>query len=146
MGRYRIFYMERKPREPGSIRIDQDGQLIIPSTLGVLKETDWEETVEARNPSAALDEFFREHAGPMDRVLLIEEDGKGYPITSLDYDPDRTYVWVEDDNLMEYQGMAEAAEGTVTCPLCDGEGEVDEEIAEEFTSVWSKGEYVEEDV
>ncbi len=46
---------------------------------------------------------------------------------------------------MEYQGMTEASEGTVTCPLCDGEGEVDEEIAGEFASVWSQSEYTEED-
>lgn len=145
MARYRVFYMERKPKEAGSVYIDPDGQLVLPNNIGVLKETDWEETVEASNPEGALDEFFREHAGGVDKVLVVEEDGRGHPVTGINYDPDRTYIWIEDGNLMEYQGMAAASEGTVTCPLCDGEGEVDEDIAQEFSSVWSQGEYTEEE-
>jgi predicted nucleotidyltransferase len=145
MGRYRVFYLERKPNKPGSVYIDPEAGLVLPRDGSVFKETDWEETVEGHNPGDALDMFFREHAGASDRVLIIEEDGKGYPVPGISYDPDRTYVWIEDDNLMEYQGMAEAAEGSVTCPLCDGEGEVDEEIAEEFATIWSSDEYVEEE-
>ena len=40
---------------------------------------------------------------------------------------------------------AEATEGAVSCPLCDGSGEVDEEIAQEFADIWHNNEYVEEE-
>jgi hypothetical protein len=33
---------------------------------------------------------------------------------------------------MEYQGVDEATPGLVTCPLCGGEGEVEESVADEF--------------
>jgi hypothetical protein len=141
MARYRIFYVERQPKNAGTLNDVRDA---LAGGHRFFKETDWEEPIEANNAAAALDSFFREHAGHPESVMIIEEDGRSYPVPTLDYDPDRTYVWIEGGSLMEYQGMAEATEGTVTCPLCDGAGEVDEEIAREFADVWSDTELVEE--
>ncbi|MBW1758428.1 MAG: hypothetical protein JRJ80_19980 [Deltaproteobacteria bacterium] len=142
MARFRVFYIERQPKDGGG-RIDLRAAGARPGSY--FKETDWEEQVEAPNAKAALDSFFREHAGHAEGVMIIEEDGRGHPVEGIDYDPDRTYVWVEDGKLMEYQGMAEATAGAISCPLCDGSGEVDEEIAQEFSSIWHSNEYVEEE-
>ena len=141
MARFRIVDPDRQPKDAGQ-QVDLRAPAPRPGTY--FKETDWEEQVEAKNSASALDSFFREHAGHAENVLLIEEDGLGHPVSGLNYDPDRTYVWVEEGNLMEYQGMTEATEGAVTCPLCDGAGEVDEEIAQEFSDVWHDTEIVEE--
>lgn len=140
MPRYRVFYVERQPKNAGTLRDVRDA---LAGGHRYFKETDWEEPVEANNAPGALDVFFADHAGHGE-VMIIEEDGRGYPVEGLSYDPDRTYVWIEEGSLMEYQGMAEATPGAVTCPLCDGEGEVDEEIAQEFADVWADTEYVEE--
>ncbi len=140
MARFRVFYVERQPKEGGG-QIDLRAAASRPGSY--FKETDWEEQVDAANATAALDSFFREHAGNAEGVMIIQEDGLGHPVEGIDYDPDRTYVWVEEGKLMEYQGMAEATEGAVSCPLCDGSGEVDEEIAQEFTDIWHNNEYVE---
>jgi hypothetical protein len=140
MARFRVFYIERQPRDGGG-QIDLRATAARPGDY--LKETDWEEQVEAASATDALDSFFRDHASQSDGVLIIEEDGRGHPIEGLDYDPDRTYIWVEEGKMMEYQGMAEATAGKVSCPLCDGSGELDEEIAEEFTDIWHKNEYSE---
>ncbi|MEX0683652.1 MAG: hypothetical protein WD904_13065 [Dehalococcoidia bacterium] len=143
MPTFRVFYLERKPKDSDNVRLDP--RAAIGSRGEVFSETEWEETVEAPGASQALDAFFRDHAGAMDEVLIVEEDGKGHPIPGLDYDPDRTYVWVEEGSLMEYQGMTEGTAGAVTCPLCDGTGEVDEEIAAEFSEVWEEAEFEEYD-
>jgi hypothetical protein len=140
MARFRVFYIERQPKDGGQIDLRATG-----SRPGeYLKETDWEEQVDAANATAALDSFFRDHANQADGVMIVEEDGRGHPVEGLDYDPDRTYIWIEEGKMMEYQGMAEATAGKVSCPLCDGSGEVDEEIAQEFTDIWHSNEYVEE--
>ncbi len=141
MARFRVFYIERQPKDSGG-QIDLRAAAARPGHS--FKETDWAEQVEAANATAALDSFFRDHAGRAEGVMIIEEEGRGHPVEGLDYDPDRTYVWVEDGKLLEYQGMAEATAGAVSCPLCDGSGEVDEEIAQEFTDIWHSNEYVEE--
>ena len=140
MARFRVFYIERQPKDGG--QIDLRATAARPGNY--LKETDWEEQVEAANATAALDSFFRDHASQVDGVMIIEEDGRGHPVEGLDYDPDRTYIWIEDGKMMEYQGMAEAKAGTVSCPLCDGSGEVDDEIAQELTDIWHTNEYTEE--
>jgi hypothetical protein len=136
MPNYRIYYMEREA--PGlegrnlvqAIYGSAAGGGIIPDQMN---ETEWEETYEGRDATEALQAFFRDHAGEDGKVMIIEEDGRPYEADdSLDID--RTYVWVENDRLMEYQGIDEATEGMVACPLCDGTGEVDEAVAEEFAA------------
>jgi hypothetical protein len=37
---------------------------------------------------------------------------------------------------MEYQGIGEATPGLVTCPLCDGRGEVEEQLADDYLAEW----------
>jgi hypothetical protein len=54
------------------------------------------------------------------------------------WDPDRSYVWMEEGKFMEFEGLDERAPGMVDCPLCDGEGEVAEAIAEDYRA--SQGE------
>ncbi len=142
MSRFRVFAWERQARGGGGrialrVAAERPGHYF--------KRSDGEEQVEAANAAAALDSFFREHAGHAEGVMIIEEDGRGHPVEGIDYDPDRTYVWIEDGKMMEYQGMAEATAGAVSCPLCDGSGEVDEEIAQEFADIWHSNEYVEEE-
>jgi hypothetical protein len=80
------------------------------------------------DPVGALDIFFREHAGGARDLAWVDDDGEAHPVTGLDYDPEQTYIWVEDEKLMEYQGFDEATPGMVTCTLCNGHGEVDEEL------------------
>ncbi len=140
MARFRVFYIERQPKDGGQIDLRATGA----RPGDYLKETDWEEQVDAANAVAALDSFFRDHASQADGVMIVEEDGRGHPVEGLDYDPDRTYIWIEEGKMMEYQGMAEATAGKISCPLCDGSGEVDDEIAKEFTDIWHSNEYVEE--
>ena len=94
-------------------------------------ESEWEESYDAHNAAAALSGFFADHAPDRTNIALIEEDGSTRPVGD-DFDPDHTYIWVEDGSLMEYQGLQEATPGTVACPLCDGTGEVDEAVAEEY--------------
>jgi hypothetical protein len=48
--------------------------------------------------------------------------------------------------MLEYQGIDEATPGMVTCPLCNGHGEVDQDTAAEFDEVWSGDEEEEETV
>jgi hypothetical protein len=64
----------------------------------------------------------------------VDETGQSHELQGLDYDPEKTYIWIEDDKLMEFQGVGEATPGMATCPLCGGEGEVVAEVAEEFTA------------
>lgn len=139
MARFRVFYIERQPKDGG--QIDLRATAARPGNY--LKETDWEEQIDAANATAALDSFFRDHANQADGVMIVEEDGRGHPVEGLNYDPDRTYIWIEEGKMMEYQGMAESTAGTVSCPLCDGSGEVDEEIAQEFSDIWHSNEFVE---
>ncbi len=93
---------------------------------------EWEEEVEAQSPPEALDAFFREHVRDRSDLMWVDESGQSRELEGLDYDPEVTYIWIEDDKLMEYLGMDESTPGMVTCPLCGGEGEVPEEIAQEF--------------
>ncbi len=127
MATFRIFYSERGSKV-GSVTAHVYGR-----TEEHADKTEWEETVEARSESGALEEFFKEHGLRAEDLRIIEETGEARPLEGLEpFDPDRTYIWVEDGKLMEYQGLEEATPGMVTCPLCEGAGEVDEELAEEF--------------
>ncbi len=143
MPTYRIFYSERGSKV-GSVTAHVYGR-----TEEHADKTEWEETVEAKNAAGALDEFFKEHAPHAEGVHIVEETGEPRPLEGLEpFDPDRTYIWVEDSpehgpRMMQYEGLEEATPGMVTCPLCEGAGEVDEELAEEFLEEW--GEEAEED-
>ena len=79
MARFRVFYIERQPKDGG--QIDLRATAARPGNY--LKETDWEEQVEAANATAALDSFFRDHASQVDGVMIIEEDGRGHPVVRL---------------------------------------------------------------
>lgn len=133
MPTFRVYYAERLPRGAqdwmrtyGLHRAGAKLDELTPS------ETRWEEQVEAPNASDALAAFFREHVADRSQVMWVDDAGASRAVESLDYDPEKTYIWIEDDRLMEYEGMDEATPGMVACPLCGGEGEVDEAIAEEF--------------
>jgi hypothetical protein len=134
MPTYRVYYAERMPhgardwmRTYGLRRADSEAEEMRH------REIEWEEEVEAGNPAQALDAFFREHVPDRTQVMWLDDTGQSHELQGLeDYDPEKTYIWIEDDKLMEYQGVDEATPGMVTCPLCGGEGEVVAEVAEEF--------------
>jgi hypothetical protein len=133
MATFRVYFAERMPRgaqdwmrTSGLHRAGSQLDELTPS------ETRWEEEVESRDAAAALSAFFREHVAGSDQVMWVDESGESRPVEGLDYDPEKTYIWIENDKLMEYEGMDEATPGMVACPLCGGEGEVDEALAEEF--------------
>ncbi|MFQ5791815.1 MAG: hypothetical protein ACE5JI_15185 [Acidobacteriota bacterium] len=142
MPTFRIYYAERMPhgardwmRTYGLRRHGSEPDETRHS------EIEWEEELEARNPPEALQAFFREHATDRTRVMWVDEMGQSNELHGLeDYDPDKTYIWIEDDKLMEYQGIAEATPGMATCPLCGGEGEVVAEVAEQFLAEEDKEE------
>lgn len=134
MPRYRIFYAEHGPADASSLTTAPEESAFDPSENGdgAEDESEWEESYEANNAEGALAGFFTDHAPDQSNIALLEEDGNAHPLSGDGFDPDRTYIWVEDGSLMEYQGIQEATPGTVSCPLCDGSGEVDEAIAEEY--------------
>ena len=134
MPTFRVYYVERMPR----------GARDWMRTYGMSRagaepeetrheEVEWEEEVEARSAAEALDTFFREHVPDRAQVMRVDEAGQSHKLLGLeDYDPEIRYIWIEDDKLMEYQGMDEAAPGMASCPLCGGAGEVADEVADEF--------------
>ncbi len=134
MPTYRVYYAERMPRGArdwmrtyGLSRHGSEPEEVRH------REIEWEEEVEARDPADALDSFFREHTPDRAQVMRVDEAGQSHKLVGLEnYDPEIRYIWIEDDKLMEYQGMDEATAGMVTCPLCGGEGEVADEVAEQF--------------
>ncbi len=134
MPHFRVYYAERMPRGArdwmralGARRLASDPEEIRH------REVEWEEQLEARNAAEALDAFFREHVSDQTQVMWVDETGESHELQGVeDYDPEKTYIWIEDDKLMEYQGMDETTPGMATCPLCGGEGEVVAEVAEEF--------------
>ena len=140
MPTYRIYYAEREAAERGGYRSPGHvfGEDIpLPAGGGHVRETEWEEEVDANSEVEALDAFFREHAPDRSRIGVLGDDGNSRAMENWDFDPDATYIWTEQDRMMEYQGIDEATPGMITCPLCNGHGEVDEETAAEFEEVWS---------
>ncbi len=149
MPTYRVYYAEREPSRQDTIesRIGRS----YPQRSEPYKETEWEEEVEAPDLPGALDAFFKDHVRDDSRLMWVDEDGESHPVEGLEgagpgrteWDPAKTYIWVEDSpehgrRMMEYQGIDEATPGMVTCPLCDGRGEVDEEVADEFLETWGE--------
>jgi len=130
---YRVYYAERMPRgardwmQTAGLRRQDVG----PEEMHH-EEVGWEEEVEAADAGRALDAFFREHVADNTELMWVDAAGESHPIEGLAYDPEKTYIWIEDGKMMEYQGMDETTPGMVTCPLCGGEGEVEESIADEY--------------
>jgi len=142
---YRIYYAER---QVGDQHSDEPLNSVPPYRVtkrtDYVSETEWEEEVEGRDGGAALEAFFREHVSDRSQVMWVDEQGKSQPIAGIaDYDPEKTYIWIENDKLMEYQGLDEATPGMVSCPLCEGAGEVTVEVADEYLSGYGE-EIVEE--
>jgi hypothetical protein len=131
---YRVYYAERMPRGAGDWkktyglhRWGSEDQRLLEH-----EEVEWEEDVEATDVGRALDSFFKQHVRDNTQLMWVDEAGDGHEVEGVRYEPEKTYIWIEDDKLMEYQGMDETTPGMVTCPLCGGEGEVEESIADEF--------------
>ncbi len=146
MPTFRVIYTERMPsgardwlRMYGGRRAGEEPEEVRH------QEVEWEEEVEAQSAPEALDVFFREHVSGQDRVRWVDEAGQSHEIQGIeDYDPEKSYIWIEDDKLIEYQGMDEATPGMATCPLCSGQGEVVTEVADEFLARAEAGEDEEE--
>jgi hypothetical protein len=135
MPRFRIYYVARRPH---GIQIDSEYTRTLEEPRGLLqhREMNWEEDIEARNPREALRAFFEEHLERLSDLAYIDEDGRTQrPSGSEAFDPDRTYVWTEDDKLMEFQGIESLEGGLVPCPLCGGSGEVTPDVAQEFEEI-----------
>ena len=132
MPSYRFYYAERSisPEDRNRIfgKYPKDGNYDVE----VLEENHWEENVEARDPYEALDSFFREHLDSRAMLMWIDDRQRAHAAGEREADLEKTYIWIEDDMLMELQETEEATPGMVSCPLCDGDGEVDEALAEEF--------------
>jgi len=135
MPTYRIYYFERqltgvRPRDYlehlGLDRIAQEGD----TPKGV--ETEWEEDIDADDERDALRTFFRDHLENESDLGFLDERGERQrPWRIDDLDPNRTYIWIEGDKLMQYQGIESLAD-LVACPLCGGSGKVTPDVAEEF--------------
>ena len=141
MTAYRVYYAERMPRGAedwmktyGLHRWGSEDQHLLEQ-----EEVEWEEDVEAADAGRALDSFFQQHVGDNTQLMWVDEAGDGHEVEGVRYEPEKTYIWIEDDKLMEYQGMDKTTPGMVTCPLCGGEGEVEEEIADEFLTDREEG-------
>ena len=141
MPTYRIYYAERESTE-------DDRALFQAGRLGGLglhrqepySETEWEEEVEGRDAAAALDTFFGAHTTDRSQVMQVDENGDSQALTGVaDYETDKTYIWIENNKLMEYQGIDEATAGMVSCPLCEGAGEVTVDVADEYLAEFGEG-------
>ena len=135
MPTYRVYYAEREAGRNSVAEYPYHEHMR--ATYGprrdAFSETEWEEEIEGRDAVAALEAFFREHVRERSDVMWLDERGESRPIEGVsDYDPGKTYIWVENDKLMEYQGIDEATPGMVSCPFCGGSGEVTLEVADEY--------------
>jgi hypothetical protein len=133
---YRIYYSERDPStHADSSRYTSPAER-LPGFGGMrdaIDETEWEEEVEGRDKAGALVAFFANHVGSRSDVMWVDASGDSHPIEGTrDYEPEKTYIWIENGKLMEFQGLDEATPGMVACPLCDGAGEVTVEVADEY--------------
>ncbi len=137
MPTYRVYYIEREPKNArSSDEVPADPRFRALTGREYYSEPEWEEEIEAPDAARALDEFFREHIRDNSELMWVDASGETRSVEGIHYDPARTYIWVEEGKLMEFQGLDEATPGKVTCPLCGGEGEVDEDLAAKFDEVW----------
>jgi len=140
MPRFRIYYVARRPH---GMRLDSEYTRSLEEPRGLLRhgEMNWEEDVEAKNVRDALQVFFEDHLERLSDLAYIDEQGRTQrPYRTESFDPDRTYVWTEDDRLMEFQGIENLEGGLVPCPLCGGSGEVTPGIAKQFEEIEEEGE------
>ena len=165
MRTYRVYYAEREfgpEGGPSPIAITRSS---LYRAQRYTSETEWVGEIEAPDVQGALDQFFKEHVRDNGELAWVDEAGVAHPVTGLEYDPEKTYIWVEPgpapepnlssgsfpliggpvpfalpsgDRYMEFQGIDEAAPGTVTCPLCDGHTEIAKEQAAEFQTAWDE--------
>jgi hypothetical protein len=132
---YRIYYAERDPGTAiDSARYTSPAEHLrgLGRTGSAIDETEWEEEVEGADAGGALDAFFREHIRDNSELMWLDKRGDSHPVEGLSYEPAKTYIWIEDGKLMEYQGLDEGTPGMVSCPLCEGVGEVTVEMADEY--------------
>lgn len=81
----------------------------------------------ARNELSALRKFFNERRSELREAELL--DGAQLPdIRSLDLNSE--YRWWEGDWLQVYRGIEKV--DAVSCPLCEGKGEVGGAVATDF--------------
>jgi hypothetical protein len=133
MPSYRIFYVGRIPPGDGESYRYVWTQHVRHQAFPRPPAIEFEDVVEARRPSEALEAFFQNHVPHREDVQQVADDGYAYEIEGVgDYDPDATYVWIEDELLMEYEGLDEMTPGLVTCPLCNGTGEIDQDLVEYY--------------
>src|ERR1700730_14600274 len=141
MPRYRVNYVGRSEVQPG-----MGPELGLPDHLGLpnfmsnrrtgLSETEFEDEIEAKSPPRALDEFFSQHAERREDVMVLGADGRSHAIEGVaDYDPGTVYIWLEDGMMMEYQGIEEMTPGKAICPMCNGSGEIDEAVADDYDKI-----------
>lgn len=127
--RYRIHCEVRAPRDAG-FRVFRGGWA---SATGDPQPVRF--LVEGRTPEAALEEFFNDHAGGLEKIGWLDENGGRNPVRGWQVDVRKRYTWIDEDGaLMEYKGIEEVAAGAVPCPLCAGTGEVTPAAAEEYIS------------
>jgi hypothetical protein len=136
MPRYRINYLGRTEERPGS-NPGGDQQLRVNAvarmSFGTQRfyETEFQDEIEGISPAAALDAFFWQHTDRRGDVMIKASSGRGQPIEGLaDYDPGTVYIWIEDNWFMEYQGIEELRSGKAPCPMCNGDGEIDESLVD----------------
>ena len=136
MPTYRIYYAERDPGTAvDAARYTSPSEPLqgLGSSGRAMDETEWEEEVEGKDRAAALETFFAGHVAARADVMWVDADGDSHSIEGVgDYQPEKTYIWIEDGKLMEYQGIDDATPGLVSCPLCEGTGEVTTEVADEY--------------
>jgi hypothetical protein len=133
---YRIYYTERDPSTPVDTSRYTSPIERLPGygrARDAIDETEWEEEAEGRDRAAALEAFFAGHVGSRSDVMWVDNNGESHPIEGVgDYNPEMTYLGMEDGKLLEYQGLDEATPGSPASPLCEGAGEVSVEVAAEY--------------
>ena len=73
-------------------------------------------------------------------LMWIDDRKRSHAAGDREADLEKTYIWIENDMLMELQKVEEGTPGMVSCPLCEGAGEIDEATADEFAVAVGDGE------